>query len=630
MPYSLFTEFDINLFRAGKHFKLYEKFGSHPVEHEGQRGIYFAVYAPAAWKVQVIGNFNFWNGEVHNLYVRWDGSGIWEGFIPGLDHSEVYKYRIYSHHDDKIRDKADPYAFHTEQMPKSASVVWPLSYKWKDKKWMTKRKKSNAINSPISVYELHIGSWRKKGGKSLSYREIADELVDYINKMQFTHVEFMPLTEHPYYPSWGYLSTSYFAPTSRFGTPEELMHLLDKLHQNDIGVLIDWVPAHFPSDDFALADFDGSALYEHPDKKKGFHPDWNSLIFNFERAEIRSFLISSAHFWFEKYHVDGLRVDAVSSMLYLDYSRNEGEWEPNMFGGNEYLAAIDFIKELNASVYGAFDGILMIAEESTAFPGVTNPVHLGGLGFGLKWMMGWMNDTLQYISRNPIHRKYHHNEISFSMAYAYSENYILPLSHDEVVHGKNSLIYKLPGDEWQRFANLRLLYGYMYTHPGHKLLFMGGEYGETSEWNVNEGLNWHLLNYEPHQGIQNMVIDLNSMYKKEGAMSQYSFDPKGFEWIDHSDHQNCVLAYMRKSDKDNMVVVCNFTPNVHKRYRIGVPNKSSWKEIFNSDSKKYWGSDIGNRSLLKSVQEPSHGREHSIELVLPPLACIILKEKKRD
>ncbi|NNE25511.1 MAG: 1,4-alpha-glucan branching protein GlgB [Saprospiraceae bacterium] len=620
------TDFDVDLFKSGNHFRLYEKLGAHPVVVDGVAGYAFAVFAPGARHIEVVGGFNFWNGKDHGLFVRWDHSGIWEGFIPGFKKGEMYKFRIYSHHDDKVRDKADPFAFYTELMPKTASVSWPLDHKWEDASWMNTRQQYNSLDKPMSVYEMHFGSWKKKGDHSLSYVEMADELVHYLKDMEFTHVEFLPLTEHPFYPSWGYLSTSYFAPTSRFGSPGDLMYLIDRLHQANIGVLMDWVPAHFPSDDFALADFDGTAVYEHPNRKKGFHPDWNSLIFNYERPEVVSFLISSAHFWLDKYHLDGLRVDAVSSMLYLDYSREEGEWDPNEYGGNEYLAAIDFLRRLNTSCYQSFPSIQMIAEESTAYNGVTSPVDQGGLGFGLKWMMGWMNDSLQYMARDPIHRSYHHNEISFSMAYAYSENFMLPLSHDEVVHGKNAIATKMPGDEWQRFANLRLLYSYMFTHPGQKLLFMGNEIGQTSEWNVNNSIEWHLLEHTPHQGIKDCIRQLNKLFKKETALYQYNYDHRGFEWIDHSDHTNCILAYLRKSKADTLLVVCNFIPSLHKDYILGVPSSSKWTCVFNSDETAFGGTTELLGQVYKARNVASHQRDQSLKLDIPPLACVVLKQ----
>jgi len=624
--FSLFSDFDIELFSAGKHYKLYDKFGSHIVEHNGDQGVYFSVYAPAAKEVSIIGNFNFWNGHEHLLSVRWDGSGIWEGFVPGLKHGDLYKYRILSNHDDQVREKTDPYARKYEMPPKTASYIWDAAYEWQDQAWMTNRAEKNALDKPMSIYEIHIGSWKKKEGdfRSLHYTELAEELVQYIQEMGYTHVEMLPITEHPFYPSWGYLSTGYFAPTSRYGDPEEFKYLVDRLHQGGIGVYLDWVPAHFPSDEYALADFDGTCLYEHPDKKKGFHPDWNSLIFNFERPEICAFLISSAHFWFEHFHIDGLRVDAVASMLYLDYSREEGEWEPNQYGGNEYLAAIELLKELNLSVYKDFPDVQMMAEESTAFPGVTRPVDHGGLGFGLKWMMGWMNDTLEYISLDPIYRKYHHGDISRSLTYAFSENYILPLSHDEVVHGKNSILYKLPGDEWQRFANARLLYAYMFTHPGQKLLFMGNDVGQTDEWKVNESISWHLLDYAPHKGLQTYIKALNKTYTSTPALYEINYAVQGFEWIDFQDNENSILAYIRKGKDSYVLVICNFTPTAMENYRVGVPELVQYKSILSSDDTSFWGSGIEMKKL-KAEKIEKHGRPYSISMHVPALGAIILQ-----
>ena len=628
LPHSLLTEFDINLFKAGKHFRLYEKLGSHLITKDDIAGVYFALYAPAASGVQVIGTFNHWEGHEHPLQVRWDGSGIWEGFIPHVDEGDLYKYKIYSNHDDLVREKTDPFARLYENPPKTASVIWKDNYKWKDSKWLSKRAKRNSLTAPISTYELHLGSWKKKEGRSLHYTELATDLVAYIKEMGYTHVEMLPVMEHPYYPSWGYLSTGYFAPSSRYGSPDEFRYLVDSLHKADIAVILDWVPAHFPSDAFGLANFDGSAVYEHPDRKKGFHPDWNSLIFNFERPEVRSFLISSAFLWMDEFHIDGLRVDAVASMIYLDYSREDHEWEPNIYGGNEYLAAIDFLKDLNAAVYGEFPGIQMIAEESTAFSGVTKPVDQGGLGFGLKWMMGWMNDTLSYMERDSIHRQHHHNEISFSMAYFYSEQFVLPLSHDEVVHGKQSIVYKMPGDQWQKFANVRLLYSYMWTHPGQKLLFMGLDIGQTSEWNVDESVDWHLLEFAPHRGIQKLIKDLNGLLKKEKALHALSFDHEGFEWIDHSDHKNSLLVYVRKSKKTHLVIVCNFTPTPYNAYRIGAPQKGSYELLLNSDDHIYGGTGNYKTSTYRTDNVPFHGRDQSIDIEVPPMGSLILKWKK--
>ncbi|MBT8221145.1 MAG: 1,4-alpha-glucan branching protein GlgB [Bacteroidia bacterium] len=630
VTYSELTDFDTNLFRAGKHFKLYEKMGSHLRTKDGVEGVYFAVYAPAARKVEVIGNFNYWEGHQHPLFVRWDGSGIWEGFIPGLQKGQIYKYKIYSDADDRIREKTDPYARLYEAPPKTASVIWDDPFEWNDNQWMNNRSDVNSLDAPMSIYEVHLGSWKKHAeGRSLHYKELADDLVNYVSSMGFTHIELLPVMEHPFYPSWGYLCTGYFAPSSRYGSPEEFKYLVDAFHRAGIGVILDWVPAHFPSDEYALADFDGTHVYEHPEYHKGFHPDWNSLIFNFERPEICSFLISSAFFWLDNFHIDGLRVDAVASMLYLDYSREEGQWQPNQYGGNEYLAAVDFIKTLNQAVYSSFPGIQMIAEESTAFPGVTTPVSAGGLGFGLKWMMGWMNDTLQYMQRDPIHRQYHHNEISFSMAYAYSENYLLPLSHDEVVHGKNSIIYKMPGDNWQKFANARLLYCYMFTHPGQKLLFMGNEIGQTAEWNVNESVEWHLLDFEPHAGIQNLIRDLNTLYKKEAALTERSYDPSGFEWLDYSDHRNSVLAYVRWAEKSHIVTLLNFTPGPLYDYQIGVPKKGRYQVLLNSDRKQYDGTGDFTQDYIETDDMQSHGRSQSIKITIPPLGALVLKSKNK-
>ncbi len=627
VSHSLFSDTDIYLFKSGKHFRLFERFGSHEIEVDGVRGTYFAVFAPAARRIEVIGNFNYWSGNNHSLYVRWDSSGIWEGFIPGVLKGELYKYRIYSEHDSQIRDKADPYSLFYEVAPKSSSINWSTDYAWGDSSWMTRRNERNLYAEPMSIYEVHLGSWMKSDNdtRSLHYTEMADKLVNYVKDMGYTHVELLPITEHPYYPSWGYLSVGFFAPTSRYGTPQDFMYLIDQFHQADIGVILDWVPAHFPSDTAFLADFDGSSVYEHPNPQKGYHPDWNSLIFNFERPEIRSFLISSACFWLEKYHMDGLRVDAVASMLYLDYSRKEGEWTPNEYGDNHNLSAISFLKDLNQAVYAAFTGITMMAEESTAYAKVTKPVYEGGLGFGFKWMMGWMNDTLRYISRDTLYRPFHHNEISFSMAYAYSESYILPLSHDEIVHGKGSLINKMPGDEWQQFANLRMLYGYMYSHPGHKLLFMGNDIGQRSEWNVNAALEWHLLKYPFHQGINLLVKELNHLLKIEPALYSQNFDHEGFQWIDFSDHKNCIISYLRKTAQELILCVCNFTPSAHYNYELGVPHAGEWRVIFDSDDRKYSGSGFNADTKIKTIEKLNHGHTYSLNLTIPPLSTTMWK-----
>jgi len=627
-PHSFFSEFDIGLFKSGKHFRLHEKFGAHITELDGMKGAYFAVWAPNASQVSLIGDFNYWQDDEHKLHIRWDGSGIWEGFVPDLGEGQVYKYKIYSNN-GPIFEKGDPFAILWEVPPKTGSVIWDLDYAWKDKKWLKKRPTINALNQPFSVYEVHIGSWKRKDPEyhSLSYTELADELVAYVKKMGFTHVEFMPVMEHPFFGSWGYQVTGYFAPSSRYGTPQELMYLIDQLHQNDIGVILDWVPSHFPGDAHGLVNFDGTSLYEHADPKQGYHPDWSSYIFNYGRSEIRSFLISNAIFWLDHYHADGLRVDAVASMLYLDYSREHGQWVPNRYGGRENLEAVSFLKEMNEEVYKSFDGVQTIAEESTAWPSVSGPTYTGGLGFGMKWMMGWMHDTLEYFKKDPIYRQYHHNDITFSLAYAFTENFMLPLSHDEVVYGKGALIERMPGDEWQRFAQLRLLYGYMYCHPGTKLLFMGGEFGQTSEWKHDSSLEWHLLDHMPHQGVQKLVTDLNKFYRKQPALFDFSFEPKGFEWVDLHNAGQSVIIFLRKGHKteNNLLVVCNFTPSVIENFMVGVHGADIWTEVFNSDDKKYGGSGVGNTLKLSSVDIPSHGRPRSIEITLPPLAICIFK-----
>lgn len=629
IPHSLLTDFDIELFKAGKHFRLYEKFGAHQVQLDGQSGIYFAVYAPAASSVAVIGNFNSWEGSKHQLNVRWDASGIWEGFIPNVNNGELYKFRIWSDNIANHLDKADPFAFFAEVSPKTSSISWDLGYEWQDEEWMATRNARQSLDKPFSIYELHLGSWKRKlqHNEVLSYKELAKELVSYITEMGYTHVELLPITEFPFDLSWGYQVTGYFAPTSRFGDPQAFMSLVDALHQAQIGIILDWVPAHFPGDDHGLFRFDGSCVYEHPDIRKGYHPDWKSYIFNYERAEVRSFLISSAFFWMDKYHIDGLRVDAVSSMIYLDYSREIGEWEPNEFGGNEYLAAIDFLKELNTAAYASFDGIQMIAEESTAFPGVSHPTETGGLGFGMKWMMGWMHDTLNYFGRETSWRKFHQDDISFSLVYAFTENFVLPLSHDEVVHGKGSIMGRMPGDEWNRFANLRTLYAFMYTHPGAKLNFMGNEFGQYNEWNVTQSLDWHLLAYKPHSGLQQLIQKLNKLYKNEGALHELQFDADGFEWIAHDDAENSVIAFLRKGKKEtnNIVVAVNFTPVPRDSYSIGVKQKGTWTNVLNSDAEVYHGSGYIIHQSVNTKDMAMHGKQYIIDLILPPLACVAYK-----
>ncbi len=628
--HSLFTDYDVNLFRAGKNFRIYDKLGSHVIEVDGKNGTYFAVWAPSAKRVSVMGDFNGWDRNSHPLNPRWDSSGIYEGFIAGIGNGTVYKYGIEAQDGSQL-EKGDPYARLWEMPPKTASVVWDTYYEWEDEEWMSKRIEHNGIDRPYSVYEVHLGSWKKKQqNESLSYRELATELVDYVKKMNFTHVELMPVMEHPYFPSWGYQVTGYFAPSARFGGPQDFMYLCDKLHQAGIGIILDWVPSHFPNDAHGLAQFDGTHLYDHADPRKGFHPDWKSAIFNYGRNEVRSFLISNALFWLDRYHIDGLRVDAVASMLYLDYSRKEGEWIPNEYGGNENLEAISFLREFNETVYREYPDTMTIAEESTAFSGVSRPVYVGGLGFGQKWMMGWMHDTLNYFKNDPVHRSYHHGELTFSLVYAFSENFMLPLSHDEVVHGKGPLIDRMPGDDWQRFANMRLLYGYMSTHPGSHLLFMGGEFGQTTEWSIEKGLDWSLTEFAPHKTLQTFVADMNKVYNTTTALYEQAYQSGGFEWIDGGDHQNSVLTYLRrgKSEKDVAIVIHNFTPGVRNHYRVGVPVKGTYKLLINSDDTKYGGTGNYEIKTLKAVEAEWNGRAYHVELTLPPLATVVLGMKK--
>ena len=626
--YSKFSELDIYLFKSGKHFRLYEKFGSHATTVDGVEGTYFAVWAPSAKQVSVIGDFNFWTGEEHALNVRWDSSGIWEGFIPHVGKGNIYKYKLYSNNSNIITEKADPYARRCEHPPKTASVIWDSNYSWKDANWMKKRKKHNALDAPYSVYEVHLGSWKRnvEENRFLSYTELADELVSYVKEMNFTHVELMPIMEFPYDPSWGYQLTGYFAPTSRFGYPEEFKLLVDKLHQNDIGIILDWVPSHFPDDSHGLGFFDGTHLYEHPDPRKGYHKDWKSLIFNYERNEVRSFLISNAVFWLDQYHADGLRVDAVASMLFLDYSREEGEWEPNEFGGRENLSVVSLLKELNIEVYKSFPDVQTIAEESTAFPMVSKPTDFGGLGFGMKWMMGWMHDTLDYFEKDPIYRSHHQNNISFSLTYAFTENFMLPLSHDEVVYGKKSILGRMPGDEWQRFSNLRLLYGYMFSHPGTNLNFMGNEFGQQEEWNFEKSLDWNILEHDSHKKTQHYFKSLNLFYKTTPALFEKGFDHDSFEWIAHDDSVNSVISYIRKGKNSEVIVICNMTPNPLKKYKIGVPKSGKLKELFNSDAEEFGGSGISNSKLVTVKKSSWNNKKYSAEITLPPLGFIVFKQ----
>ena len=629
--FSLFSEFDIHLFKAGKHYHLYNKLGSHQVRHQGKTGVYFAVWAPNAEYVSVIGNFNGWHREIYPMNARWDGSGIWEIFIPNLTRGEYYKYFIRSRSGYTV-EKGDPYAVHWENPPNTASIVWDLDFKWTDKNWLKEREKQYPLHKPVSIYEIHLGSWKRVAdeGRFMSYRELADELPGYCKSLGFTHVEFMPVMEHPFYGSWGYQITGYFAPSSRFGTPQDFMYLVNALHDQGIGVILDWVPSHFPTDEHGLGFFDGTHLYEHADPKKGFHPDWKSFIFNFGRNEVRSFLISNALYWLDKYHIDGLRVDGVASILYLDYSRNAGEWIPNEFGGRENLEASSFLRDFNDAVHHHHSNVFTVAEESTAWPGVTHPTDAGGLGFDMKWMMGWMHDTLEYFRKEPIYRSYDQWQITFSINYAFTEKFTLPLSHDEVVYGKGSLINKMPGDEWQQFANLRLLYAYMYGHPGAKLIFMGGEFAQRHEWQHDFSLDWHECDYSYHKGIHKLLKDLNTFYRLEPALYEHNFSHEGFEWIDFNDSSNSVTSWLRKgkSGRNRLIFVGNFTPIVRENYRIGVPEMGFYEEVFNSDDLKYGGSNVSNESELETAPIPKHGKTHSLSLTLPPLSIIVLKYLK--
>ena len=618
------SEQDVYLFREGTLSYLHRLLGCHVLE--GDAGVRFAVWAPNASEVSVIGDWNGWNAGADPLALRSDGSGIWAGIAHGARHGQAYKYRIVSREGGQILEKADPVGFFCELPPATASRIWTLEHAWQDGEWMRTRAARNGLESAMSIYEVHLGSWRRRDGAFLNYRELAHALAEYLNHLEFTHVELMPITEHPFYGSWGYQTTGYFAPTARYGTPQDLMYFVDYLHQKGIGVLLDWVPSHFPTDAHGLAGFDGTCLYEHADPRQGFHPEWNSAIFNYGRSEVRSFLISSALFWMEQYHIDGIRVDGVASMLYLDYARKAGQWIPNRYGGRENLEAIQFLRLLNEAVYRDHPDTTTIAEESTAWPMVTRPTSMGGLGFGLKWNMGWMHDTLKYLAENPINRKYHHGELTFSMIYAFNENFVLPLSHDEVVYGKGSILGRMPGDDWQQFANLRALYGYMWSHPGKKLLFMGAEFGQRREWTHEGELEWWVTERPEHAGVRRWVRDLNHVYRTEASLHEIDFSAKGFEWIDAGMADISVTAFVRKSTRGApLLVLTNFTPVPRRNFLVGVPQRGIWREILNSDARDYGGSGWGNLGGVESSPVRSHGRLDSLNLSLPPLATIMLR-----
>ena len=624
----LLTGDDLFLFNEGTHFTLWEKLGAHPTSAGGEAGVAFAVWAPNAEAVSVCGDFNGWSPDSHPLAPR-GSSGIWEGFVPGLERGALYKYHVRSRLHGYRVDKADPFAVRQETPPRTGSVVWDLAYEWGDAEWMQRRAATNRRDAPIAIYEVHLGSWMRSPddpGRWLSYRELAPRLAEYATRMGFTHVEFMPVMEHPFYGSWGYQVTGFFAPSSRYGTPQDFMFLVDTLHRAGVAVVLDWVPSHFPSDEHGLAYFDGTHLYEHADPRQGYHPDWGSYIFNYGRNEVRSFLASNALYWLSAYHADGLRVDAVASMLYLDYSRAEGEWVPNRFGGRENLEAIEFLRRTNEEIYRRHPDVQTTAEESTAWPMVSRPTYVGGLGFGYKWDMGWMHDTLEYVRRDPVHRKYHHDQLTFRQLYAFHENFVLPLSHDEVVHGKGSLLDKMPGDAWQRFANLRLLLAYMWAQPGKKLLFMGGEFGQWREWRHDESLDWHLLAGAPHEGVRRLVADLNALYRREPALHRRDCEPSGFEWVDCADWQGSIISFLRNGAVgERLLVACNFTPVPRLGYRIGVPAGGVWSEVFNSDAAEYGGVGMGNLGAVQAESVRAHGREFSLSLLLPPLAALFLK-----
>jgi 1,4-alpha-glucan branching enzyme len=627
--FTLLTDDDLHWFNEGSHLHLHDKLGSHLVKRGDDSGVYFAVWAPNAASVHVIGSFNDWNKQRHPLRPR-GSSGLWEGFISDLGRGTNYKYHIVSRNHGYQVDKADPVGIHHEIPPATGTVVWDLEYQWQDQHWMRQRGDRQKLNSPISVYELHLGSWMRApedGYRSLHYRELAPKLAEYVKRMGFTHVEFLPVMEHPFFGSWGYQVTGFFAPSSRFGTPQDLMYLVDYLHQHDIGVILDWVPSHFPNDVHGIAYFDGTALFEHEDPRQGYHPDWSSYIFNYGRHEVRSFLLSSAFFWLDTFHADGLRVDAVASMLYLDYSRREGEWIPNRFGGRENLEAIEFLRRFNAEVYKFHPDIQTIAEESTAWPMVSRPLYVGGLGFGYKWDMGWMHDTLKYMGLDPVYRRHHHNQLTFRGLYAFSENFVLPLSHDEVVHGKGSLLGRMPGDEWQKFANLRLLFGNMFAQPAKKLIFMGGEFGQRREWNHDSSLDWHLTDTAPHAGVQRWVADLNRAYRAEPALHDGDCTPNGFAWIDADDADQSTICWERisRDGRHMVVVVFNYTPVPRLNHRVGVPRGGFWREILNSDAEHYGGSGIGNLGGVEAAPFGWHWRSHSLDIALPPLAVVFFK-----
>ena len=629
-PASSLGPLDLHLLAEGRHYRSFDKLGAHVRDVDGVRGVHFAVWAPNAAQVDVLGDFNEWTANATPLHVRGE-TGVWEGFVPGIGPGALYKYRVASRLNGYESERADPYGFGAEIRPQTASKVVDLDeYVWTDGEWLARRKQTDPLGAPVSIYEVHLGSWRRSpedGNRWLTYREMAPALAEYVRDMGYTHVELLPITEHPFDGSWGYQAVGYYAPTSRFGSPQDFMFFVDHLHRAGVGVLLDWVPAHFPHDGHGLGYFDGTHLYEHEDPRQGEHPDWNTAVFNYGRSEVKNFLISNALFWMEKYHIDGLRVDAVASMLYLDYGRKDGEWIPNRFGGRENLEAVDFLRELNTLVHGEHPGVIIAAEESTSWPMVSRPTYLGGLGFGFKWNMGWMHDMLDYMGHDPVHRTYHHNRLTFSLVYAFAENFVLPFSHDEVVHGKRSMIEKMPGDDWQKFANLRLLYGYQFGHPGKKLQFMGCEFGQRSEWNHDASLEWHLLEQPLHAGLQQWVRDLHRLYRGQPSLYEQDNDPAGFEWIDCNDHETSVVSFIRRgrNPSDVLLFVCNFTPVPRLGWRVGAPSGGIWREVLNSDATPYGGSGQGNAGQSMAVPESHHGRPYRLELVAPPLSVVIFQ-----